>query len=71
MKIKGPRNHIRPYLAGLIVQLESSLRYENVFGVGKVFREFAVRAQHSVKPNRHRISLGPEIAGLEIRQQTP
>jgi hypothetical protein len=47
------------------------LRYENVFGVGKVFRKFAVRAQHSVEPNRNRISLRPEIAGLEIRQQTP
>jgi hypothetical protein len=71
VKIKDLRNHITRYLADLIIQLESSLRYKNVFGLGKVFGEFAVRVQHSVKPNRNRIYLWPEIAGLEIRQQTP
>src|ERR1700747_477815 len=67
VKIKDLRNHITRYLAYLIIQLESSLRYKNVFGLGKVFGEFAVRVQHSVKPNRNRIYLWPEIAGLEQR----
>jgi hypothetical protein len=57
--------------SGRIFSLQSSFRYENVLHGGKVICKFTVRAQHSVKPNRDRIPLGSEIAGLKIRQQTP
>jgi hypothetical protein len=58
------------YFAGLIHKL-GSLRHKNVFAFGRAFREFAIRAQYSVKFNWDRISLGPEFARLEIGQQIP
>ena len=76
----GRRPHVSPFgrpqeplpgvFGGLIIKLDS-LRHENVFASGRALREFAIRAQHSIKSNRDRICLGPEFARLEIRQQTP
>jgi hypothetical protein len=56
----APERHITRYLADLIIQLENSLRYKNVFDLGKVFGEFAVRFNTASNPTETGSIWGPK-----------